>query len=136
MPLPLNGEEFKAYIANEDTVIVRNLSDWEAATKSADSPLIGVTTPNVKNRTFSCRRFQFSRPTEILDRLNSIHDTQDSAQSFIGKMVWPTMTILGITLPEPSSIVKLIVSPGEYLAPHRSATRAARNAELLSPVSS
>jgi hypothetical protein len=44
------------------------------------------------------------------------------------------MTSLGITLPEPSSIVKLIVSPGEYLAPNRSATRAARNAESLSPI--
>jgi hypothetical protein len=42
MPLPLNGEEFQAYIADEDTVTVRNLSDWEAATKSADSPLLGV----------------------------------------------------------------------------------------------
>jgi hypothetical protein len=43
MPLPLNGEEFKTFIADENNgLVVRNLDHWKVAVETKDNPLSTV----------------------------------------------------------------------------------------------
>jgi hypothetical protein len=72
----------------------------------------------------------------MLGHLNSIHDAQDSAQSFIGQIAWPHNDHLRNNAPRAVLDCETNRFTRRVFGPEQVSYCAARNAELLSPISS